>query len=467
LIDLMLIFGVFAAFLPASALLMRGAGAYLLAPVISIVASLIATFIHILLDIPIMWGWLVLVILQVGLLVVPSLRRQLIANLKISKTDTWGISALSVSAIASLGAVISTPAPLAWDARSIWFHHALWLNGPALYFWEAQFLPVGNWPDYPFTGPGLMALLWQLTGGGSDLWLASSVIGVSVVMVATLTGFLLGQKFAPKAHWAFKTLGLLVFVTAVTFLADGYYNAGYQDTFQAVAVGLVLALVLNLDKQDAWKSLIPAAIAFILAANIKQEGFWFAFGVLVLGLVVQAMQRNWKSLLLIPFALAIRAGWSLFQDYLGMPDNGHTSEVVARIPALLTGDKAVYDNLAMVANLGIGPRSGGYLALVVLAGILIAVFYRPSSLAIRVVTPIVTLSAPIGVLAVAVLTYALGQSGGLEWWLGTSYTRITATFELLALFAVLSAAFALLPETKPKVVVQLPQKSGKSKKRKR
>jgi hypothetical protein len=278
---------------------------------------------------------------------------------------------------------------------------------------------------------------------------------------------LLGQKFAPKAHWALKALGLLVFVTAITFLADGYYNAGYQDTFQAAAVGLVLALVLNLDKQDSLKSLLPAAIAFILASNIKQEGFWFAFGVLCLALVIQALQRNWKSLLLIPFALAIRAAWSLFRDYLGMPDNGHTSEVVARIPALLTGDKAVFDSLAMVANLGIGPRSGGYLALAALVAILIAVFYRPSSIPLRVLTPVVILSAPVGVLTVAVLTYALGQSGGLEWWLGTSYTRVTATFELLVLSTVLAAAFALLPETKPKVVVQLPQKSGKSKKRKR
>jgi hypothetical protein len=467
LIDLLLILGVFAAFVPSSALLARGAGAYLLAPVLSIVAALVATFIHILFDSAIAWGWLVLASLQLIFFVFPATRKELIANLKISKGDYWGISALSVSFIASLGAVVSTPAPLAWDARSIWFHHALWLNGPALYFREAQFLPVGNWPDYPFAGPGLMTLLWQLTGGDSDLWLASSVIGVSVVTIATLTAFLLASKFAPKAHWGLKALALAVFVTAVTFLADGYYNAGYQDTFQAVAVGLVFAAVLNLDTQDSWKSLLVPAVAFVLAANIKQEGFWFAFGVLGLGLVIQAVQKNWKSLLLIPAALAIRAGWSLFQDHLGMPDNGHTSEVVERIPALLSGDKVVFDNLAMVGNLGLGPRSGGYLALIAAATIMIAIFYRPVSKSLRLWTPAVALSAPVGVLAVAVLTYALGQSGGLEWWLGTSYTRITATFELLALASALIAAFGLLPEAKPKVVVTQVQRSGKSKKRKR
>lgn len=467
MIDLLLIFGVFATFLPTAALLARGAAAYLLAPVVSIVASLLATFIHILFDFSIIWGWLTLAALQLVVIAIPSTRKELLGNLKVSKGDYWGISALSISAIVSLGAVVSTPAPLAWDARSIWFHHALWLNGPALYFREAQFLPVGNWPDYPFTGPGLMTLLWQITGGDPDLWLASSVIGVSVVMVTTLTAFLLAAKFAPNAHWGFKALALTVFVTSVTFLADGYYNAGYQDTFQAVAVGLVLAAVLNLDKQNSWKSLLLPSIAFVLAANIKQEGFWFAFGVLCLGLLLQVLQKNWKSLVLIPFALLVRVGWSLFQEHLGMPDNGHTSEVVQRIPALFAGDKVVFENLAMVANLGIGPRSGGYLALIAAATILIGIFYRPAATSLRVFTPVVALSAPVGVLAVAVLTYALGQSGGLEWWLGTSYTRITATFELLGLATVLIAALTLLPEAKPKVLVTQVQRAGKSRKRKR
>jgi hypothetical protein len=220
-------------------------------------------------------------------------------------------------------------------------------------------------------------------------------------------------------------------------------------------------------KQDSWRSLLLPAIAFVLAANIKQEGFWFAFGILCLGLVLQVVSRNFKSLLLIPLALAFRLGWSLFQEHLGMPDNGHTSEVVARIPALFAGEKVVLDNLIMVANLGLGPRSGGYLALVAAASILIAFFFRADSASLRVLTPAVMLGAPVGVLAVAVLTYALGQSGGLEWWLGTSYTRITATFELLALASALVAAFTILPEARPKVAVLQTQRTGKSKKRKR
>jgi hypothetical protein len=69
------------------------------------------------------------------------------------------------------------------------------------------------------------------------------------------------------------------------------------------------------------------------------------------------------------------------------------------------------------------------------------------------------------VLAVAVVTYVLGQSGGLEWWLGTSYTRITATFELLSLVAMLITVLSLLPEAKPKPVAAQKPVSKKAKKR--
>jgi len=68
------------------------------------------------------------------------------------------------------------------------------------------------------------------------------------------------------------------------------------------------------------------------------------------------------------------------------------------------------------------------------------------------------------VLPVAALTYALGQSGGLEWWLGTSYTSITATFELLSLLAILIAVLVAMPEAKRVVVAQRPKHNNKGKK---
>jgi hypothetical protein len=467
LTDFLLILAMLMAFLPASTLLAKGPAVYLISPIVSVVSALAATFAHTLFDIGVMTGWSALVALQIVILAFPAGRSALKANLKVSKGDHWGIAALSITGLLSLGAVVSTPAPLAWDARSIWFHHALWLNGPALYFREAQFLPVGNWPDYPFTGPGLMTLIWQITGGEPDLWLASSVVGVVVICVAALTVFLLSDKFAPEGHWSIKASALVVFVSSITFLADGYYNAGYQDAFQAAAVGLVFVSVMVLQKQDGWSRLALPALAFLLAANIKQEGFWFAFGALVLALALQLLQRNWNSLVLIPFALLARAGWSAFQESLGMPDNGHTSEVVQRIPALFAGDSEIIANLGMIFNLGVGPRSSGYLFVIAAAAILIAVFYRPVSISVRVSTSLVVLAAPAGVLSVAALTYALGQSGGLEWWLGTSYSRITATFELLSLLAMLIAVLVAMPEAKRVVVAQRPKNNNKSKKTRR
>ncbi len=445
--DLLVIVPIFLAFLPLAAMLASGSTPYLVSPLLATAAALIAGFIHVLFDVPISIDWLALAGIQVILLAVKPLRERVVANLKVAQADFYSVGILGLAVLLSAMATISTPAPLAWDARSIWFHHAKWLNGPAEYFLEAQFLPAGNWPDYPFTGPALMTLSWQLSGGVENFWLASRISGVLVILVGLLAVVLLANHFAPKAHFAIKLGIAFIFVSSLTLLADGYYNAGYQDTLQAALVGLLFAWVITL-KDSRWRDLILPAVVFLLASNIKQEGFWFATGVLVLALLVQALQKNFIPLALLAEPAVIRVGWSWFQNHVGMPDNGHTSEVIDRFPLLFSGDAEVATNLQLVFTNGIQPRSMSYILLVALSAIVLVILGKGEGFMTRIPSSLATMLAPYGVLAVAVVTYVLGQSGGLEWWLGTSYTRITATFELLSLVAMLSTVLSLLPEVK-------------------
>jgi hypothetical protein len=462
--DLLVIIPIFLAFLPLSAVLTNGAIAYLVSPLLATAAALLSGFVHILFDVPIWVVGLAVVALQLVLFSIKSLRERIVANLKVAQSDFYSVGVLGLAALLSAMAAISTPAPLAWDARSIWFHHAKWLNGPAEYFLEAQFLPAGNWPDYPFTGPALMTLSWQLSGGAENLWLASRISGVLVILVGLLAVFVLANRFAPEAHFALKLGIAFIFASSLTLLADGYYNAGYQDTLQAALVGLLFAVVLSM-KNSSWRDLILPSVVFILSSNIKQEGFWFATGVLVLALMVQAIQRNFIPLALLAAPVLVRAGWSWFQDHVGMPDNGHTAEVIERFPLLFSGDPEVAANLQLVFTNGIQPRSMSYILLVALSAIVLVLLGRGEGLVARIPTSLATMLAPYGVLAVAVITYVLGQSGGLEWWLGTSYTRITSTFELLSLVAMLITVFSLLPEAKPKAVIAQKPVSKKAKKR--
>jgi hypothetical protein len=462
--DLLIVFPILLAFLPLAAYLTSGVRAYLASPVLSVLGALFAGFAHILLDVPIAGAWLLLALLQAILFIPRGPRERIIQNLAIAQTDVYSIAVLGLGLLLSAMAAITTPAPLAWDARSIWFHHAKWLNGPAEYFLEAQYLPAGNWPDYPFTGPAVMTLSWQLSGGAENFWLASRIVGVFVLLVGIFAGYLLAERFAAKAHFGFKLAGILLLSTSLTLLADGYFNAGYQDALQAALVGLVFVSVLSL-KDSSWRDLLPPAAAFLLAANIKQEGFWFATGALLLALAIQAFDRNLKPLALIAVPIGFRAIWSAFQDFVGMPDNGHTAEVIERFPLLFSGDAEVASNLQLVFSNGIQPRSMNYLLLVALAAVILVALGRTPSLGKRFALGAVAILAPYGVLFVAVVTYVLGQSGGLEWWLGTSYTRITATFEFLSLLTIVMAAFSLLPEARPKVVVSQKPVSKKAKKK--
>jgi hypothetical protein len=396
-----------------------------------------------------------------------SLRSSLAYSLRDALEGSKNRYSLVAFALFQLVSWITTPAPLIWDARSIWFHHASWLNGPALYYREAQFLPAGAWPDYPIAGPANMALSWQLTFTDENLWLASRVMGMLFVAAVFLAGSLIIERANPKLFTVGHIVYLLLFASSAALIGNGWFNTGYQDSFQAVTVLLLFAILISIQKTNQLRLSIAAAVVFLLAANIKQEGFWFATGVLALGLFVVVVRGLIWPLILLAWAAVVRLIWGGISENLGMPENSHTAEVFDRLPQLIDFGSAAWVSIEQIWTEAIQPRSLLVVLAVVAAAlsILLGREWKPTE---KLALATAWAMAPIGVLLVAVVTYALGESHDLSWWLGTSYTRITATFDLLAFGLMLFTATALSPwQDRPKRQQVAKPVSKKAKKRAR
>lgn len=454
--------------LPLSALIFRGLNAIYFAPVLSATYTLVAGLVHLILDLPIWAVWLLLVGLSASMVLsFPSLRSSMMTSLKYALDASKDRYSLVAFAVFQLVSWVTTPAPLIWDARSIWFHHASWLNGPALYYREAQFLPAGSWPDYPIAGPANMALSWQLTFTDENLWLASRVMGMLFIASVFLAGSLIIDRANPEVSTSAHTGYLVIFASSASLIGNGWFNTGYQDSLQAATVLLLFAILISMQQANQLRMSSAAAVVFLLAANIKQEGFWFATGALALGLFVVVSRRLVWPLLLVVWVAVVRFVWAAISEDLDMPENSHTAEVLDRLPQLFDLGSAAWISIGQIWTEAIQPNSLPLLLAAPAAalGILLVREWKPAE---KLALASAWVLAPIGVLFVAVVTYALGESHDLSWWLGTSYTRITATFDLLAFGLMLFAGAALSPwQDRPKRQQATKPVSKKAKKRAR
>ncbi len=450
LLDLLVILTIFSFAIPIAALLTTGTKALYLTASVTMASAVVAGVIHVLFDLPIWVVWMATIVLpSISLVVFRKTRARIKNSLSSIKTSLSEKASLGLTFMFLLLAAISIQPPLKWDARSIWFHHASWLNGPSTFFLEAQYLPAGSWPDYPFAGPALMALAWQLTFQVENLWLATQVIAVSVVLVAAFSAQALIDRFGSNRNWILRTAVLLAFLSAATQVADGYFNAGYQDTLLAASVAALFSAVLANELGKHQRLLMPTLI-FIAAANVKQEGFWFAIGALLIATAITTFRKDFWSLLLIPMALGTRALWTAFSQSIGMPDNSHTDKVLERIPLIFSPGSEWSEKVSEVIQTWVIPHSLPFLILTCLSALGIALSGGQGKE--KFLLALAAVVTPVGLLGTAVLTYALGETHDLQWWLGTSYTRVTSTFELLAIsFAAIAVLVSLEWDTQPAV----------------
>lgn len=419
--------------IPFAATLTRGTSALFLSPVISGVFAWIASILHVVTDLPILiyWCGLTLTSIAVSTFFVRP-RSRFFESVRLLWNSKFEITVLAVTFTVGILSTITTPPPLGWDARSMWFAIPSWLNGPAEFYLTAQAGGAQTgWTEYPLFGPASFATLWQLMGVQEDLFAASRLSGLLVVSVTGLLASLLVNVFAKeKPDWV-KILVVGGLLLTPWFTADGYFNNGYMDVLQGASVAATLISILAFDRAAKIASFTISTFAIFAATNIKQEGFFFTAAIVIIGVMFWAIQRQyWPILLLIPLLFS-KVIWDGFSIFAGLPDSGSTSGMAGRIGEFFDPSSQAFMVLSKIFAEWFPPLHLGPLAILLAAALGQVLVSRGVGLSKWLTPAAMTLSA-LGVFGIILVTYAIGNSrDAIDWWLGTSYSRITSTFMML------------------------------------
>lgn len=438
----------FLATLPIALLILRGAGAFFLAPVISAVLAIFAAVIHVLTDVPLAILWGAGALLGASGLLLASPRNRIFQNLlalKDSRQQSLLWIYLGFVALSSL----ATPAPVGWDARSMWFAIPSWLNGPAEFYITGQSASYTGWPEYPFFSPATLATIWQLLGIDEDLWLASRVSGAMGITMAALAAWLIVDRYASRCSTLWTSVIFASAVATSFFLADGTLNNGYQDAMQGLSVSALLAGILWALKKQPHTGLVLVSVLALAASNVKQEGFWFTLGVMILGLGLHAFNNSYLISLSLIAPLAFRLVWGWFGSVVGMPESGSTQGMGERAPELLDASSTAWSVIGKIMSVWFPQYHLGWVTIAIASAIALFLISARELGWRRLLEPLVLVGSVMGIYVVILVTYAIGASReAIDWWLGTSYTRITATPVALALLGLLIVSAKAAPEAK-------------------
>jgi hypothetical protein len=411
--------------------------------------ALIAGILHILIDVPVLALWWVFVLGgTLALLSFKKTRQRIVSNLKTRwKSADYMFFGITVAVVSLYSFRI--PAPVGWDARSIWFFHASWLTGPAKDYIDGFSMGL-IWPDYPILGPSSIALVWGHLGG-ENLPVGSFIILILSLAALTLCAYYLQSAFSNSVSIGVRLGIFSLLLLAGATLANGMIATGYQDVLQAALIGLLISgLLASHHRQAGPGDMALLGVWAFLAVNVKQEGFWFAVVILAAYYVASFRQIKFLDFLPLFGAIAGKLSWWAVLQINDAPDSGSTGGLFQRLPELLDFESTGWSLIGDVMQL----NGWGYftpllliLALAVVGPILLK-RAEPGSVAM----PIFFLLSWLGLVALIVLTYALGDSrNDLEWWLGTSFSRIVATPDFLVWICVGSSALQLVRRTNYKI----------------
>ncbi len=434
--------------LPVALLILRGAGAFLLAPVISAVLAVVSAVIHVLVDLPLAMLWGGGVLLGSFGLLFPATRKRMLENLlALKESRQKSIIGIYLGFIALSS--IATPAPVGWDARSMWFAIPSWLNGPAEYYITGQSAAYTGWPEYPFFSPATFATIWQILGIDEDLWLASRVSGAMGITLAALAVWLILDRYASRSSTLWTSVIFTSAIATSFFLADGTLNNGYQDAMQGLSIAALLAGILWALKQQPHTGVALVSVLALAASNVKQEGFWFTLGVMILGLGLHAFNKSYLISLSLIAPLAFRAIWGWFGSVVGMPESGSTQGMGERAPELLDSSSTAWSVIGKIMSGWFSQYHLGWVVIAIASAIALFLISAKDLGWKRLLEPLVLFGSVIGIFVVVLITYAIGSSReAIDWWLGTSYTRITATPVALAILGLVIVSAKAAPEAK-------------------
>ena len=415
------------------------ARALLLAPIISLALAAINAQIHVVFDVPLSNLLIFQIFAQTSVLFLlfnRKARAHFIERVSRFDRGEFGISALAlaIGALSYAGA----GAPVVWDARSIWLSKASWLNGPASQYLIAQEDNLSGHPDYPLAGPSIMATYWNLEGVPENLQSGVALIAFLPVVVIAFAVLSFNQAINNGPTSISQVFLGFLLIGSTTFIANGMLGDGYMDVTLSTSIVALALVSLAFFIKPKMELLVAGSLLLVTASNLKQEGQIFALVVIaVISLLVLIFSRRLKDVakylgMFVPVFLVDRTIWQLFSNYAGLPESSSTTAIFQNLGEIFQPSSRFYlllsdyfesigffnlllfSSLAIMALLLLWLRWPKLLA----EGKIIAALALPVSSAMSYI--------------VISLTYTLGGSRDqLDWWLGTSYLRITASPELL------------------------------------
>ena len=343
------------------------------------------------------------------------------------RADYWR-SATSLAIIASIVSptlLATRSAPIAWDARSIWFFHAQWFQAggaraassmanPAFAFAQA---------DYPPLTAASTATLWNVYRGGDrwvaltiNLWLTLS----AVVLVGMMVTRLARARAQPPAALACGLLGLAMFGTAGGTATDGLVDLLWAAWLTAGAVTLLLLPTTRANQ-------LTGMVCVSAASMTKAEGL--AVGLLVVAAVTVRHRRHIRHATWAVLALAPALAWVALMRALGAHGTG--ALYGAGIRGLLRGDPTVLDRIGpTVSSLWSELAPLGAVATVLMALASFPLARHRHHLGLGLGTQMLSLPTVIPVIYFFVYVTGVFE---IHWWLSSSLGRATIVVRTLLL----------------------------------
>ena len=370
----------------------------------------------------------------------------------------WGSAALVLRrprpALPSLGAVdvavmyvpLLLPAllvrrpPVAWDARSIWWFHASWIEGGAGAFRDALANPALAYshPDYPPLVPATVAGAWTSTGG-SGLWIAQAVSTVLTLSAVAMLAYAV-RHLVPTARPMVARLLALGVALGTWATADYGIAAGYVDHLWAAALAAAVVLlfvdgsIVAADGRGGSGRGGHLALAVLLAtvaALTKNEGMVAALIVAVLFTVRARHHLGRAACMWAPVAAGLV--WAVVARGFGATSDLSSSP---RIGQLTSGDLEPLGRIPRTITT-FGGHVGWVLAGALVVSVVGALTLRQARRSVGMVSAVwpwlVIVGFGIGLLATYVISpYDIG------WHLATSADRVGVLLLLVALAIVAS-----------------------------
>lgn len=332
------------------------------------------------------------------------------------------------------------PAVVGWDARSIWLLHAKWLKMDVLYE-NLQQQPIATFshPDYPVAGSSTLELFLKKTN--QLMSYESAVRGIAFVSfcIQFYGAYLLSRKFNNQAF--IKRLFLISSFSILQILDRGYgTTSGYMDKILAISIFTIAAgLVQSFSSKIDNANMILLAFIAIYATGLKQEGIAMV-GIIYFSWAVTNTMHFKNKIRYLKFMLPPVGLWLTWSLYLRTNDIPTTSDATGifsnAIPSKINMKNAMN---YIDAFFSLGGYSEIILATLVMV-LIYALCINQQAWERQQGKFIIFAIFLNEILLIAV--YSLGSSReNIEWWMGTSFSRISMTAHALMILGLLLVVF--------------------------